>query len=466
MGANPTDFAIGSDGCTGRTVAAGATCNVTVSFAATVFGPRSAALSFSDDAAGSPHLTALNGTGRPIGGSFVPLTPARILDTRTTIGGHLGPLGQGQTLNLQVTGHGRVPASGVTAVVMNVTVTDTTAASYLTVYPADVTRPVASNLNWQSGATVPNLVEVALSADGQASFYNAVGSANVLADVAGWVASEDESTSAYGLFNPVQPARLLDTRTSNGGHLGQVRAGETVNLQVTGRGGVLQGVAAVVLNVTVTGPSASSYLTVWPAGRARPEASNLNYGPGQTVPNRVIVAVSYGGQISLYNAAGSTDVIVDVNGSFTTGTAATTGGRYLAHAPVRVYDSRAADGPLGAGRIRALATTYDATKVIAVVFNVTVTDTTSPSFLTVWPGQTNRPNASDLNWRPGLTVPNLVVVALGPDGSIDFFNAAGATDLIIDEVGLYTTLGASATGAQPSQWHSLEPLSSPLRGPS
>src|SRR2546426_2079332 len=258
-GAQPADFSIGSDGCGGRTVLAGATCDVTVRFTPSDFGTRSAALRFSDDAAGSPQLTALNGTGMPIGGSFVPLNPSRILDTRTSIGGHLGSLGPTQSLTLQVTGRGGVPAQGVRAVVMNVTVTDTTRDSYLTVYPSGVTRPVASNLNWRAGVTVPNLVEVGLSADGKASFYNAAGNVNVLADVAGWVASEEESTGPYGLFNPLQPARLLDTRTSNGGHLGQVRAGETVNLQVTGRGGVLQGVAAGVAHAKVSRPGASRY---------------------------------------------------------------------------------------------------------------------------------------------------------------------------------------------------------------
>ena len=73
----------------------------------------------------------------------------------------------------------------------------------------------------------------------------------------------------------------------------------------------------------------------------------------------------------------------------------------------------------------------------AVVLNVTVTNPTAPSYLTVWPDGAAQPLASDLNYVAGLTVPNLVVVKLGANGSIDLFNAAGTTDVVVDVVGWY-----------------------------
>jgi hypothetical protein len=78
------------------------------------------------------------------------------------------------------------------------------------------------------------------------------------------------------------------------------------------------GVSAVVLNVTITDPSAGSYLTVYPSGSAVPTASNLNFSPGQTVPNLVVVKVGSGGMVNVYNAAGATDVIFDVAGWYST----------------------------------------------------------------------------------------------------------------------------------------------------
>jgi hypothetical protein len=73
----------------------------------------------------------------------------------------------------------------------------------------------------------------------------------------------------------------------------------------------------------------------------------------------------------------------------------------------------------------------------AVVANLTVTDTTAPSYLTAYPDGVTRPTASDVNWIAGETVPNLTIVKLGAGGAIDLYNAAGHTDAIIDVVGWY-----------------------------
>ncbi len=91
-------------------------------------------------------------------GCYSSLTPARVLDTRNGTGGTTGPVGPGQTVKLKVLGAGGVPAAGVEAVVLNVTVTQASASGYVTVYPDGVTRPTASNLNFVAGQTIPNLV--------------------------------------------------------------------------------------------------------------------------------------------------------------------------------------------------------------------------------------------------------------------------------------------------------------------
>src|SRR5713226_9420525 len=98
-----------------------------------------------------PHLV----TTAPVGGTYHPLTPARILDTRFS-----SRLGPGVTINVQITGKGGVPTAGVSAVVLNVTATDISQAGFLTVYPQGGSVPLASNLNFNAGQTVPNLVTV------------------------------------------------------------------------------------------------------------------------------------------------------------------------------------------------------------------------------------------------------------------------------------------------------------------
>ena len=135
------------------------------------------------------------------GGAYTPLPPSRILDTRDGTGQvPAQPVGQGQTLDVQVGGRGNVPTTA-TAAVLNVTVTGTTAASYLTVYPTGATRPVASNLNWVAGETIPNLVEVGLGTSGQVTVYNAIGTVHVILDVAGYVATS--LPAGQGLYNPL-----------------------------------------------------------------------------------------------------------------------------------------------------------------------------------------------------------------------------------------------------------------------
>jgi hypothetical protein len=79
-----------------------------------------------------------------------------------------------------------VAATGATAVVLNVTATDTTASSYVTVYPDDQTQPTASNLNFTAGETIPNLVVVGLGPDGILDFYNNAGSTDLVADLFGY----------------------------------------------------------------------------------------------------------------------------------------------------------------------------------------------------------------------------------------------------------------------------------------
>ncbi|MDP8993095.1 MAG: hypothetical protein M3N31_08620, partial [Actinomycetota bacterium] len=74
------------------------------------------------------------------------------------------------------------------------------------------------------------------------------------------------------------------------------------------------GVSAVVVNVTVTQPTMYSFASVTPNGGNA--SSNLNFVPGQDVPNLVVVAVGSDGNVRAYNNAGSTHVIFDVVGWF------------------------------------------------------------------------------------------------------------------------------------------------------
>jgi len=370
------------------------------------------------------------------GAAYTAVTPVRLLDTRNGTGAPAGRLGAHGSLDLVVGGTTNTSYTAI-AVVLNVTVTSTTAVSFLTVFPKGTARPVTSNLNWTAGKTIANLVEVRLGTSREITFYNAAGLTHVVADLEGYF---DVPSGTAGGQVALAPARITDTRTGSGqanagSHLGP---GGTLAIQVTGAGGVpASGVSGAILNVTVTNTTASSVLTVWPDGLTRPLASNLNWTAGLTIPNRVFVPVSGGGMVDVYNASGSVDVIVDVSGYFTDGTAT---GRYFTPLnPVRILDTRpgAPVGPKGTKVLQVGGVAGVPRFATAVILNVTVTNTTAASFLTVHPSTTAVPNASDLNWTAGRTIPNLVVATLGDTGAISFYNAKGSVDIIVDRLGYF-----------------------------
>ena len=127
---------------------------------------------------------------------FVPINPCRLLDTRpaTLVGPRNKPLGPAEIFTQQVTasnGNCTIP-SDATAVAMNVTVVDGTAGSFLTIWPSDAGKPLASSLNWQPGqAATPNKVDVRLSPEGRINFFNNAGTVNLIADVVGYYADHN-----------------------------------------------------------------------------------------------------------------------------------------------------------------------------------------------------------------------------------------------------------------------------------
>ena len=396
--------------------------------------------------AGNCTITATKTWTTITGALYNPVTPARILDTRVGTGAPTAKVGAAGVIELQVTGRGGVPATGVSAVVMNVTVIEPTAPSFLTVWPTGEARPLAANLNFpfRAGEIVENLVKVKVGANGRVSIYNHAGTVHIGADVAGWYGDPVE-TDVGSRYQALSPARILDTRIGTGApNSNPVGAAATFNLQVTGAGGVpATGVTAVVLNVTAITPTASSFLTAFPTGEARPLAANLNYIAGELVTNRVIVKVGSGGMVSLYNHAGTVHLGADVTGYYTD---TSLGGRFNALSPARVLDTRvgtgaptATVGPAGTLNVQVTGVGgVPASGVSAVVLNVTVIAPTATSFLTVYPAGETRPVAADLNFVAGQTISILVIAKVGTDGRITMYNHGGNVHLGADVFGYFT----------------------------
>jgi hypothetical protein len=256
-----------------------------------------------------------------IPGGFVGMPPGRLLDTRSGVGAPLGEVAAGGVVNLQVTDALGIPATGVAAVVLNVTVISMASPGYITVYPDGAPRPTTSNLNFTAGQIVPNLVVAKVGAGGRVNLFNgSTGSVHLVADVSGYHLSGPPT--AAGAFGALDPVRLLDTRYGTGAARAAVGPYGIVHLQVAGRGRVpSSGVSAVTLNVTAVAPTHPGFVTAYGTGTVRAWASNLNFVPGQTVPNLVITPVG-GGRVDLYNGSnGTVNLIADVSGYYLAGTA-------------------------------------------------------------------------------------------------------------------------------------------------
>jgi len=253
-------------------------------------------------------------------GRLVPVDPARLVDTREGLGAPPGPLASGGTLTVDVAGRAGVPATGVGAVVLNLTATGASGPGYLSVWP-DGDRPLVSNLNVEAaGQTIADAVVVPVGADGKVRVF-AQTATDVVVDVAGWFTGADATPGTVGLFVPVAPERLLDTRLAAAGATvagAALRGGAPVAVQVAGAGSVpATGAAAVVLTVTGTEASAPGYVTLSPTGRLRPTASNLNLAAaGQTIANLAVARLGDGGRVDLF-AQEDVELVLDVAGWFT-----------------------------------------------------------------------------------------------------------------------------------------------------
>ena len=152
------------------------------------------------------------GGGSTLPGYFVPLSPARVADTRDGTGDvPVRRIGPSELLTVAIAGRGGVPSTGAIAVIANVTAVDVSEPTFLTVCPGGAALPDTSNLNPVPGRATPNLVVMGLGAGGTIDVHNSVGETNCIVDVFGYF-------DAVGgdRLHPLEPSRLLDTRSGVG----------------------------------------------------------------------------------------------------------------------------------------------------------------------------------------------------------------------------------------------------------
>jgi hypothetical protein len=392
-------------------------------------------------------------------GKFTAVGPTRIMDTRSGLGGS-GHVGPAHTVSLQVagapSGHVAVPAAGAEAVVLNLTVTGPTSSGFVTVFPAGVSRPNVSTINFKKGWTGANLVTVKLGTAGKIGLYNSGGTTDLIVDVVGWYADATVTTATNdGAFQAAVPGRLWDSRPSSSlpgdhspmGGLGTLT--QPVDFQVAGTNAHVK---ALVVTLTALNQQTTGHLTAWSGSGTAPSASVLNYTARTTVSNLAIVptipcpsTVCSGGSIGLPSfkiingSNGTTDILIDIWGFYDDGSL-TNGQRFkpLA-APIRIVDTRKELSGLttlgsASTRTKAAPASVAGTDTQALVQNVTSIPAAN-TFLTFWRSGDAKPGVSNISPRAGRTFAGLAYTLVGLNNDFKFYNATGTNDVLVDVAG-------------------------------
>ena len=359
---------------------------------------------------------------------YRPVTPTRLLDTRTGLGAPAAKVASGTSIALQVSGRAGIPTGGIGTALLNVTVAAPGADGYLTTYPSGATRPGTRSLSYTSAATLSQLVPAKLGTDGKVRLYTSA-TTNLMAEVVGWYPTT-------GHLVPVTPTRVLDTRTGLGTAKVRVPAGGSVDLPVAGAGIVpATGASAVALSLSAATPSAGGWLTAHPTGAARPVTAHLRFDPAASMSGMVVSRLGSGGKVTIHSTA-QTDLLVDVVGWFKTG------GDHVGVTPTRLLDSRTG---LGAptGRVAAGGTVsvpvlgrggVPTVGVRAVSLTVTPIAPLATTAVTAYTSGTTRPSPPNVTVTSGSTRVNSVVVPVGADGTVTLHTSAAAY-LVLDVQG-------------------------------
>jgi len=242
-------------------------------------------------------------------------------------------------------------------------------------------------------------------------------------------------------FSPVPPVRVLDTRSG-----AAIPAGGNVTIPVAGHNGVPADASAVVLNVTATAPTGAGYLTVYPCGSSAPEASNVNYDAGQTVPNLAVVKVGDGGNVCISTYA-QAHIIADLSGYYAAGDVG-----FVAMFPARLKDTRQSTRVAAGGTVSVpVAGVAMPSDAVGAVFNITVVDAAGGGYVTAYACDSPPPLASNLNYVKGQTVANLAMLGLGHGGSLCLFSLE-SVHVLVDITGYFQHgAGAGLTGLTPAR---------------
>jgi hypothetical protein len=364
--------------------------------------------------------------------TFRAVAPSRIMN-RVSVGAR-------STYTLKIPG---VPA-GATAVALNVTATSVQQNTFVSACAAGT--PIAactstSALNPRPGSDTAGsaLVKLGGVAGDEVTFYNNAGSLTLIADLEGFYVAGDPTGST---FVPRAPERAMSYVFSGG---------QSATLTLAN---VPSGATAVAVNVTASGSTRMSYVSVCPADQSLAScktSSTLNASVQRDVSNFAVVKLGgpAGNQLTVYEDSGVGRLIIDVQGYFVLGGGGSSGSAlFRATAPSRVLDHQ----PMGAGSSYTLTLANAPTNATAVAMNVTAAGASQVSFVSTCPAGVSLnvcKTTSSSNPLPGQDTANSVMLMLGGPmhNQVTLYNNAGATRLIADVQGYFVATAPVYTSA-------------------
>jgi len=439
------------------------------------------------DKSASANLTlTINSATTLVGSYYHKLTPFRLYDDRPAgtntpnppLGVAAAAFKANETRTLAVNGLNGLPSSGIKAITANITIISAgPGAGFLTAFPTTdsngvaLTRPGTANLAWSNPAVatlLSNFATISVDNSGKFNVYVGVAAADVIIDVTGYYSS-DSSGTGTGIYRNVDSTqktfRLYDSRPAGtnavapplGAGDGILAAGKSRTLQVTGNLGIPASASAVVVNLTALNTKSAAFFNLYPSDASQPGVASLTFIPGSPalVGNLALVPLSLDGKMSLAaGGLGSADAILDVVGYVDTNfTISSNNGLYTSlTSPTRLLDTRAkgtnpTDPPLGAGagpqqggtaNIRNFVASGKVgipTNAIALVAQVTMVNTSGPSFIGLYSGSTWPGTVAVANAVAGQLPGNLAIIPLDNAGSFNAILGPNASNYIIDVVG-------------------------------
>jgi uncharacterized membrane protein YoaK (UPF0700 family) len=382
------------------------------------------------------------------GSSYVPITPERVVDSRSNIG-VTGAFTASTPKSFAVAGVGPIPADAI-AVTGNVTVTGQTAAGFVSITPTATSTPPSSTLNFPLGDTRANNFTSSLDSAGKlAAVYKAAAGkkAHVIVDITGYFLAGDED----GTYATIEPVRVMDTRPAPE-HVGTATVfqhGVTQTLSIADANGIPANATAITGNLTVVGQTHAGFLSVTPDDPVgTPTSSTLNFPLGDVRANGLTADLNDDGDLSItyIGAAGATThAALDITGYYVEGAG---GLLFYPLNPGRVLDSRSGavlsgiSGSFTSGTPKTLEVGSHwgvPAGAEAITGNLTVVGQTAAGFVSITPTPDSSPSTSTLNFPLGDIRANGVTVPLSSDDLSLVYKAAATkkTHLLLDLAGYF-----------------------------